>query len=76
MIETELKLDSFYHTEALKEIKGAVFDYSKALREALLLELPKFVECNQGKCSERETLAPYLRSRKTKDTHFPFAGLE
>ncbi len=77
MIGADLKVDSFYHTEPIEEIPSAVFDPSEALREALLIELPKTVECNGGNCPERATMAPYLRpeARKEKTTYFPFADL-
>lgn len=78
MIQVELKNDNFYHTQPIEEIAGAVFDFSELLREALLLELPKAVECNKGNCAQRATMAPYLRAekRKEKTTYFPFAHLD
>lgn len=74
MIEIDLNADNVYHTEPIEEIRGAIFDYSEALREALLIELPKIVECNGGKCPERALMAPFMRSVKDR-THFPFAKL-
>jgi hypothetical protein len=86
MIEKELKLD-FYHTELLSEIPSAIFDFRAVLREALLIEVPKTIECRGGKCPERATIAPYLGSRNPgtwdtdsgpqveKTTYFPFADL-
>ncbi len=53
MIEVHLQVDNFYHAEPIEEIPSAVFDYSEALREALLIELPRTVECNGGTCPER-----------------------
>jgi len=78
MIDVELKADNFYHTEPLEEIRGAVFDFTEALREALLIELPKTVECNRGKCPERTIIAPFLRSqeRTEKTTYLPFADMD
>jgi uncharacterized metal-binding protein YceD (DUF177 family) len=77
MIETDLKVDNFYHTEPIEEIRSAHFNFSEALREAILIELPRTVECNQGKCPERDVMAPYLRSEKRSDktTYFPFADM-
>lgn len=73
IIDVNLKVDNFYHTEGLEEIPSAVFNYSEALREALLIELPRTAECNQGNCPNRESLKPYLH----KDTtHFPFADMD
>jgi hypothetical protein len=78
MIEKELNVDNFYHTEPTEEIRSAVFDYSDALREALLIELPRTVECNGGKCPERAIITPFMRAEARTDqtTHFPFADLD
>ncbi len=78
MTQVELRDDNFYYTQPMEEIEGALFNYSEALREALLLQLPRTVECHQGKCPERSTMTPYLRSetRKEKTTYFPFADLD
>jgi hypothetical protein len=79
MLNTELKVDHFYHTEPIAEIPNAIFDFSAPLREALLIELPQYFECCGGKCPHRAALTPYLRSSKKsedgKNHHFPFADL-
>lgn len=77
MIEIELKVVDFYHTEPIAEIRDAVFDFSSILREALLSELPKYIECKKGNCPQRETLTPYLKKKgkSDPDVHFPFADL-
>jgi uncharacterized metal-binding protein YceD (DUF177 family) len=78
MIEVPLEVDNFYHTQPIEEIPSAVFDYSEALREALLIELPKIVECNSGSCPARENLQPFLRSQQRSEntTYFPFADMD
>lgn len=78
MIETDLTVDHFYHAEAIEDIKGAVFDYSEPLREAILIELPRYIECRSGNCPERKAIAPYLRKSDKSDgeSQFPFAGLD
>jgi len=78
MIEKDLKIVDFYHTEPLEDVRDAIFDFSAILREALLLELPQYVECNSGNCPQREIIAPYLRkkTRAEPDIHFPFADLD
>jgi uncharacterized metal-binding protein YceD (DUF177 family) len=75
---TEVKIENFYHTEPTEEIPGAIFDFREALREALLIELPKYVECSGGKCPERPSIAPYMRSEKRveKTTYFPFKDID
>ena len=76
-IDVELKIDNFYHAEPMEEIRSAIFDYSEALREALLIELPRTVECNQGKCPDREIIKPFLRSQtRDEKAHFPFADMD
>lgn len=77
MIETELEVENYYHTEALSEIKEAIFNFKEPLREALLIELPHYVECKNGNCPERATLTPFLRAKpEPKDeTYFPFSDL-
>jgi uncharacterized metal-binding protein YceD (DUF177 family) len=78
MMDMELKIENFYHSEAIEEIPSAVFDFAAPLREALLIELPHYFECRGGNCLERESLAPYLRSAPKPDgkkINFPFADL-
>jgi len=72
MIDIDLKVDNFYHTEPIEEVRSAVYDYSEVLREALLIELPRTVECG-GKCPDRVMIAPYLRPQDR--TNFPFADI-
>ena len=78
MIEIDLKIVDFYHTEPTLEIRDAIFDFSSVLREALLIEVPTYAECCKGHCPQRQTLNPFLRkkARSEPDTHFPFANLE
>lgn len=78
MVEVELKIENYYHAIPLTEIRSGVFDFSESLREDLLLELPKYVECNRGRCPERASLTPFLRpqSPQEKTTYFPFSDME
>jgi uncharacterized metal-binding protein YceD (DUF177 family) len=77
-VSVPLSVHNFYHAEPLDDIPSAIFDYQPLLREALLLELPKYVECNQGKCPARATLTPYLKpeARAEETNHFPFSQLD
>jgi uncharacterized metal-binding protein YceD (DUF177 family) len=66
----------FRYAEPLEAIAGPHLDVNLLLREALLLELPKILECNQGKCPERAAIAAYLASSDKKEPpshNFPFA---
>ncbi len=80
MTSLPLRVENFYFTLPLVELASPVFDYSDPLREALLLELPHFAECNGGNCPEREGMTVYLKknpsSEDTSSTHFPFSDLE
>lgn len=78
MIEIKIQLpESFCQAVPLTEIQGAIFDGTELVREALLLELPKYVECKEGNCPERSSIAPYLRppARSKESTYFPFSDL-
>lgn len=74
----EIVLKQVYHAESLSEVKGAVFDCSQMVREAILIELPHYVECSGGKCPERVKIAPYLTSSKKQEetTYYPFKNLD
>jgi uncharacterized metal-binding protein YceD (DUF177 family) len=80
MTEIPLQVEEFYFSLPIAELTSPIFDYSEALREALLLELPHYVECNEGNCPERENMTVYLKknpvSGDTSSTHFPFSDLE
>ncbi len=76
MIEVPLKTD-FYHTEPVEEIPSAIYDYSEALRESILIELPK--PLNVKEIVRQEKLCALFcaqRKRSEKTTYFPFADME
>ncbi len=80
-VSTPISLKNIYLTEPLSEIKGAIFDLGQQVRETILLQTPLFIECNGGKCPEREHIKKFLKpEEKPSDpgeiTHFPFADLE
>jgi uncharacterized metal-binding protein YceD (DUF177 family) len=54
-------LNHFYLTVALDEIKTHVFDCTQEIREAILLQVPPFIECHEGQCPEREVISKYLK---------------
>jgi len=67
-----IEIKEFYHTIPVAELPPSQFDYSELLREEILLLIPQFAECNQGKCPERATLP---KITKDPSNHFPFADL-
>ncbi len=77
MTQIELAIENFYHTHPLEEIPSGTYDFRTPLREALIIELPKYVECNKGKCPSRKEIDPYLKGKSKDDNiHFPFSNLE
>lgn len=53
IMKKNLSVANYTHTENLSEIKGT-YDAGTLVREALLLELPYTVECNDGNCPARK----------------------
>lgn len=79
MIEQAIQVKNAYQTIELSEINGTTFPSEQTIRDTLLLELPHFVECNNGNCSERPLIEPYLHNpeeEKGEDIHYPFSGLD
>jgi len=76
MLPFSLVIQNFYHAVPLSEVKTGLFDLRQPLREALLIELPKTVECPGG-CKERDSIAPYLKKKpEAPETYFPFSDLK
>ena len=81
-VVVKLKIENLYHAEPLEEIKTGVFNFRELLREAVLLEVPTFAECNGGTCPDRELVKQYLKSSQSQtgggdieDGYQPFADL-
>ncbi len=70
-IQKKITIPSFYHTEEIADIKGHIYDYTAPMREAILLEVPSYVEC-RGNCPKRGELKNYLDKGEAQ---FPFADL-
>lgn len=65
-VEVEISIPDFYHMEPAEEIKTGIFDFSEMLREAIVLEIPPFGECNSGNCPERAAIAKFLNVKSEK----------
>jgi uncharacterized metal-binding protein YceD (DUF177 family) len=61
-----------FHTD---EIKQGTLDYSEVIRDMILLETPKFAECNDN-CSKRKEIESYLADPKKKSKQTPFKHLK
>lgn len=59
-VEIGIKIESFYQTVPLSSIKSAIYDYGDEVRNAILLQVPTFIECHHGNCPERVFLKKYL----------------
>lgn len=70
-LKKKITVKGFYHTEELEKIRGHVYDYTDPLREAILLEVPSYVECLEN-CPKRTDLKNYLQKGNDQ---FPFADL-
>ncbi len=82
-VSIPINVKNHYHSEPLEEIPGGVFDLAKEIREAILLHIPQFAECNHNNCPKRNAIKSFLKSpspQKKEDTsattYFPFAGLD
>ncbi len=76
--DVKVLLEGVTHVESLADIKGAIFDYSGVLREEIILEIPNFLECNEGACPRRKDIEKFIKKPENadqKDTYHPFADL-
>lgn len=80
-VKVNVNVQGFYYAEPLAEIKGGVFNFKEILREAILLEIPQFVEC-EGKCPRRSEISQYLKEPAEKakqeedEGYHPFADFD
>ncbi len=76
--DKEIEAKGFYQTYPIKDIKDRIFDVLPILKEALLIEIPPFLECNQGDCPERKHIKSFLKKASSEKTgeHFPFSDLD
>lgn len=76
-VDIGVNIEDFYHLEPLVDIKGGIFNFKEVVREAVLLEVPAFAECNEGKCKKRKELKKYLKdqNKTTEEGYHPFANL-
>lgn len=81
-VKIPFKLKNVYMTKPLADTLGGRYNFKEDLREAILLEIPSFVECNEGECPQRVELERYLKPTSLKspkgkeNTYFPFGNLE
>ncbi|MCH9611929.1 MAG: hypothetical protein S4CHLAM102_04060 [Chlamydiia bacterium] len=56
-----MEIDKTTHAEELSNIRDGIFDLSEPVREHILLELPRFSECNDGNCPDRVEVNKYIK---------------
>lgn len=76
-----IEICNFYYSEPLVEIKSGIYSFKKLLRETILLEVPTFAECQQGKCPKRREYVRYLKEPsdefpETDEGYQPFIDLD
>lgn len=77
MKKAKLILENFRINEPLESVKET-YDFREALKEAFLLEIPQFFECEEGSCPKKTELKPFLKRVKDKkkdSVHYPFSQL-
>ena len=73
MVTLPISISNFYHSVDVSSLPEAVFDYTDTLREGILIEVPKYVECNNNACPERQSIQSFLKEDRT---YYPFSKLE
>lgn len=56
-----IELPEWRHQQLLSEISGQTWDVTEALREALLIEVPFFVQCGGSTCRNIQEIEPFIR---------------
>ncbi|MFT4552885.1 MAG: uncharacterized metal-binding protein YceD (DUF177 family) [Chlamydiales bacterium] len=77
-----IRVKGHYHAEDTSEIRTGIFDFRNVLRDAILLEVPSVVECQDGKCPDREDIVKYFAKAQdsqkmdaSHDAYHPFSDL-
>ncbi|MFY7842592.1 MAG: YceD family protein [Rhabdochlamydiaceae bacterium] len=86
LFDYSIHLDSFYLAKPIEEIPSPIYNFGLDIREAILLEIPPFAECNQGKCPLRVDVQKFLKNKgektnqpteqKSNSSYFPFEGID
>ena len=72
-----IQINNFYHSEPLSEIKTGVYNSKELLRETVLLEVPTYAECHEGRCPKRKEVDKYLKESSDQEEGYrPFADLD
>ena len=74
-------IEDYYITEPLENISSGLYYPHDGIREAILIEVPSFYECNNGDCPSRKIFAPFMdnlkeKKEETTKSYLPFKDLE
>lgn len=72
MKETPVEIDEFYHGELITQIKDKIFNFTEKVRDAILLEVPLYYECNSGNCPKRDEIKSYFKKENSANP-IPFS---
>ena len=83
-LKISIDIKEFYFAEPLEKIKSGIYNFKDILRENILLEIPGFIECEQGNCPARKEIAKYLKkssadekqSDSDEEGYHPFADFD
>ena len=73
MTEVEVKAREIVAIYPHEEVKSGIFDMAPLIREEILLQVPQFIECSNGKCPERKNASSYMS--KDDEGYQPFKEL-
>lgn len=69
-VDVDIAIEGVYHTATLEETKSGIYLYDDVVRESILLETPRFAEC-EGSCPQRKEIQKYLRKEGASDDRPP-----
>jgi uncharacterized metal-binding protein YceD (DUF177 family) len=80
-VQVPIRIENFYYSEPVAEIKSGIYNFKDLLRETILLEAPPFAECNGGHCPKRKEYRKYLKEPSNQPSdqeegYHPFADLD
>jgi uncharacterized metal-binding protein YceD (DUF177 family) len=80
-VPVEIRIENRYYSKPLSEIKSGIFNFKDLLRETILIEVPSFVEHNEGNCPKRQEFSKYLRTTSPEisdeeEGYQPFVDLD
>jgi uncharacterized metal-binding protein YceD (DUF177 family) len=73
-LKKKLQLQALYHIVPLEEVTHAVYNCGHWIRETILLEAPRYAECEEN-CPERLVLKKYFSTGGSDPGQNPFSSL-